>query len=99
MNQLQTFNMNTSYHADRVRLPFLDLIAHTVLNHMFLHFQDLYVYLSPAEQIFTISSQQETLIWFLSDVELGDWTAGPEKDGAFTFHYQVKTTEVRTSNM
>ena len=104
VNELQTFNMNTSYmyHAGqdcRVRLLFLDLIAHMVLNHMFLHFQDLYVYLSSEEQIFTISSQKETLIWFLPYVELGDWTAGPEKDGTFTFHYQVKTTEVRTSNM
>lgn len=34
------------------------------------------------------------LIWFLKDLNVGNWTTGPNNDGSYVFHYQVKTSEV-----
>lgn len=52
------------------------------------------MYLSPQEQIFTGSPREKTLIWHLDNIEIGDWTAGPNNDGSYTFYHQVQATKV-----
>lgn len=48
------------------------------------------------EKIFSdeSASEDKKLIWFLKDIMVGNWTAGPNNDGSHTFHYQVKASMV-----
>ncbi|CAB3989747.1 cleft lip and palate transmembrane 1 homolog [Paramuricea clavata] len=61
---------------------------------------DLWVYLSPEEEIFRDQSQVEDkkLIWFLKELKVGNWTSGPNNDGSHSFHYQVKTSMEMQNN-
>jgi hypothetical protein len=56
----------------------------------------LWVYLSSEEAIFTDPSNTEDkkLIWFLKELQVGNWTSGPNNDGSHTTHYEVKTSTV-----
>ncbi|XP_046847536.1 cleft lip and palate transmembrane protein 1 homolog [Xenia sp. Carnegie-2017] len=61
---------------------------------------DLWVFLSPDNEMFKekpINSNKK-LIWFLKDLNVGNWTTGPNNDGSYVFHYQVKTSEEVQNN-
>ncbi|XP_032231498.1 cleft lip and palate transmembrane protein 1 homolog [Nematostella vectensis] len=58
---------------------------------------ELYVYLSELSN-FQNFEDKGSLIWHQKDLQFGNWTDGPAKDGVFMFSTQLKTSENLMNN-
>lgn len=74
-----------------------EILMHLNLSKWFIKtsfcLKDMYVFISESEK-FTEFNDETALLWFLNNIEYGDWTYGENKDGILTKKNEIILTEV-----